>query len=139
MARKKQKDVLKVVGDFLHETGLDQELREVGAEFLRTGINAVREEIRAASNPLPPPQQEPTYSYRFIPRQEPTYTPPREPQPDPNDPYVILKLPRDMATDELEAVMRRRAMNLHPDRSGDDKEFKRQWAAWEQIKKERGI
>ena len=118
---------------FMDESGITDELKVNGADLIKLGIRKARQVLDAELNPaLDRPRQE----FYFT-----TAAPPQPtPKPEvPNDPYVVLGVFPTAATEDIEAVFKRRVLRQHPDKGGDSAEFIRTNDAWQKIKKLRGV
>lgn len=125
--RKPQGEAGKMLRDFLHRTGLDNDLEQLVAHVARQGINNVWKTFTPiegvpGSYELPPDE----------PRKQKTSV-------DPDDPYEIMGVHRNTPPEILKAVYLAWAKNHHPDVGGDPETFKKVNAAWDQIRKERKI
>tara|TARA_Y100000310_G_scaffold272101_1_gene286893 strand:+ start:977 stop:1420 length:444 start_codon:yes stop_codon:yes gene_type:complete len=125
--RKKQPEFGDMLRDFLHRTGLNDDLEEAAAFVARRGIEVVRShfkisEMKPMDHDLPPVQ-------------------PRSESVDAtnDDPYAILGVHKNTSPEVMKAVYIYWAKNHHPDVGGDSETFKRVNAAWDQIKQERGF
>jgi hypothetical protein len=125
--RKKQPEFGAMLRDFLHRTGLNDDLEEAAAFVARRGIDVVRSHFRISemqplSDDLPPSQPQPGVVDE-----------------DNEDPYAILGVHKNTSPEVMKAVYIYWAKNHHPDVGGDLETFKRVNAAWDQIKQERGF
>jgi hypothetical protein len=125
--RKKQPEFGDMLRDFLHRTGLNDDLEEAAAFVARRGIEAVRShfkmsDMKPLSDDLPPNQPNPEAVGDMV-----------------DDPYVILGVHKNTSPEVMKAVYIYWAKNHHPDVGGDLETFKRVNAAWDQIKQERGF
>ena len=125
--KKTQSDAGQMLRDFLHRTGLDEDLELLAAHAVRQGIKSVWQNLTPVDgNPgnfkLPPDEARVQGDAE-----------------ESSDPYVVMGVHRNTPPEILRAVYLAWAKNHHPDVGGDPETFKRVNTAWEQIKKERGI
>jgi hypothetical protein len=125
--RNKEKEPAQVLRDFLHRTGLDDDIEQLVAHVARQGLNNIWKTFT--------PIEEGPLSQK-LPPDEPHVVKEKD---NPNDPYVILGVHKNTPPEIMKAVYLAWAKNHHPDVGGDSETFKRVNTAWDEIKKEKGI
>ena len=118
---------------FMDDSGITDELKVHGADLIKSGIRKAREVLDAELNPaLEQPRQELYFTNEVPPQPTP------KPE-DPDDPYVVLGVAPTAATEDIEAVFKKRVLRQHPDKGGSEEEFERTTEAWRKIQKLRGV
>ena len=125
--RKTEKEPVQMLREFLHRTGLDDDIEQLVAHVARQGLNNIWKTFTPIEEG--PLQQK-------LPPDEPHVV---DEKGNPDDPYMIMGVHRNTPPEILKAVYLAWAKKHHPDVGGDSETFKRVNAAWDEIKKEKGL